>query len=292
MTSPVPTMIHLTQSPSKEPDDARYVLDTIDDSVVKILAAIFTVGVALSVVENIVVVFVLTHAKKCKTSFNPLIFNLAVSDWTLSLVCLPFLFTSTVMGEWVFGFAMCKLVSYLHTASEIASIFTLVAICVERYRAIMYPLPTEAKKRHRIIAIILIWIAALVICCPYPILNQLYYYPLVENRTAALCRISWPMVGAVDGRKVYMWIVFLLMYIGPLLILGICYLRTVAKLWLDRLPGSADDRMEARSKRKAITSILFAVTMFAIAWLPVHLFRMVALTHSTEFLATHPWKLT
>ncbi|XP_070531679.1 neuropeptide Y receptor type 1-like isoform X1 [Ptychodera flava] len=295
MTSPVPTMIHLTPSPSTEPDDyfhnVRYVLDSIDNSVVIILAAIFTVGVALSVVENIVVVFVLTHAKKGKTSFNPLIFNLAVSDWTLSLVCLPFLFTSTVMGEWVFGFAMCKLVSYLHTASEIVSIFTLVAICIERYRAIMYPLLTQAKKRHRIIAIILIWIAALVICCPYPILNQLYYYPLVENRTAALCSNSWPMVGAVDGRKVYMWIVFLLMYIGPLLILEICYLRVVARLWLYKLPGCADNRMEVRSKQKAITSILFAVIMFAICWLPIHLFRMVVLTHKTEFLATHPMEV-
>ncbi|XP_070531670.1 neuropeptide Y receptor type 1-like [Ptychodera flava] len=294
MTSPSPTITQLTPTPSTEIDDyiddanIRYVLPTIDDSVVKILTVIFSVGVALSVVENIVVILVLTHAKKGKTSFYLLIFNLAVSDWTLSLLCLPFLFTSTVMGEWVFGFAMCKLVSYLHTASEIVSIFTLVAICIERYRAIMYPLPTQAKKRHRIIAIILIWIAALIICCPYPILNQLDYYPLVENRTAALCTNSWPMVGAIYGRKVYMWIVFLLMYVGPLLILGICYLRTVAKLRLYRLPRSADNRMEARSKRKAITSILFAVIMFAICWLPIHLFRMVVLTHRTEFLDTHP----
>ncbi|XP_070531672.1 galanin receptor 2b-like [Ptychodera flava] len=297
MTSSIPTITQLTPTPSTEidnyTDDAneRYVLDTIDDSVVKILTVIFSVGVGLSVVENIVVVLVLTHAKKKgKKSFNPLIFNLAISDWTLSLVCLPFLFKSTVMGEWIFGFVMCKLVSYLHTASEIVSIFTLVAICIERYRAIMYPLLTKAKakKMRRIIAIILIWVAALVICCPYPISNQLNYYPLVENRTIALCTNSWQMVGGVDGRKVYMWIVFLLMYIGPLVTLGICYLRAVARLWLHKLPGSGDEKMKARSNRKAITSILFAVIMFAICWLPIHLFRMVALTHRTDFLGTHP----
>ncbi|XP_070532923.1 C-C chemokine receptor 1-like protein 1 isoform X2 [Ptychodera flava] len=160
MTSNIPTITQLTPTPSTEIDDytddanIRYVLPTIDDSVVKILTVIFSVGVALSVVENIVVVLVLTHAKKKgKKSFNPLIFNLAISDWTLSLVCLPFLFKSTVMGEWIFGFVMCKLVSYLHTA---------------------------------------------------------------------------------------------------------------------------------------ITSILFAVIMFAICWLPIHLFRMVALIHRTDFLGTHP----
>ncbi|XP_070531675.1 tachykinin-like peptides receptor 86C [Ptychodera flava] len=126
---------------------------------------------------------------------------------------------------------------------------------------------------------------------PLPYLKPTGLLPLVENRTAALCTNRWQMVGGVDGRKVYMWIVFLLMYIGPLLILGICYLRVVARLWLYKLPGSADEKMEARSNRKAITSILFAVIMFAICWLPIHLFRMVALTHKTEFLATHPMEV-
>ncbi|XP_070533437.1 neuropeptide Y receptor type 1-like isoform X3 [Ptychodera flava] len=89
-----------------------YSLPRMDQAAVHILSPIFILGVVVSTVGNIVVILVITCKKNSKASFNTLILNLAISDWTLSLLCLPFVFTSAVMGEWIFGDVICRLAPF------------------------------------------------------------------------------------------------------------------------------------------------------------------------------------
>ncbi|XP_070533434.1 neuropeptide Y receptor type 5-like isoform X1 [Ptychodera flava] len=193
-----------------------YSLPRMDQAAVHILSPIFILGVVVSTVGNIVVILVITCKKNSKASFNTLILNLAISDWTLSLLCLPFVFTSAVMGEWIFGDVICRLAPFALKVSEIVSIFTLTAIGTDRYHAIMYPLKEKLTTRKKIILVVIIWVTAAVICTPYALYHSVRRFPIEDNRRASLCLATWPSSGfAVQPKEAYIWTMFFSTYVLP-----------------------------------------------------------------------------
>lgn len=89
---------------------------------------IFIVGV----VGNILVCLVVCRQRKMKNVTNYFIFNLAVSDLFVLLICIPFDFGEIVTGNFPYGAVMCRLIYPLQTMAATASVGTLVAISLNR----------------------------------------------------------------------------------------------------------------------------------------------------------------
>ena len=68
---------------------------------------------------------------------------------------------------WVLGATICKLLPYLQGVSVCASVYSLVAVAVERCRTVTVPLQQRltVQSCRKIIAII--WIAAALITAPW-----------------------------------------------------------------------------------------------------------------------------
>lgn len=148
---------------------------------------------------------------------NLFIANLAVADLTVALINVPVNITISVIPfhHWPFGLALCKLIPFLSGVSVFSSVGTLIAISVDRYRAIVHPLLPRIRTRHAITIIASIWIVAFV----YPV-PLLVFTKLVKLDETDLCIEHWP---SVEGRRAYTILVFVALYLIPLTAISVLY---------------------------------------------------------------------
>lgn len=97
---------------------------------------------------NGTVCYIVQATPRMRTVTNYFIANLAVGDILMSLFCVPFSFVSIfILKHWPFGAVLCYLVNYSQAVSVLVSAYTLVAISVDRYLAIMRPLRPRITKK-------------------------------------------------------------------------------------------------------------------------------------------------
>uniref|UniRef100_A0A3B4ABS9 Gastrin/cholecystokinin type B receptor n=1 Tax=Periophthalmus magnuspinnatus TaxID=409849 RepID=A0A3B4ABS9_9GOBI len=152
----------------------------------------------LSVFGNLLIIVVLTVNKRMRTVTNTFLLSLAVSDLMMAVVCIPFTLIPSILKDFIFGAAMCKIVAYLMGISVSISTFSLVAIAIERYSAICNPLKSRVwqTRSHAYKVIATTWVLAFIIMIPYPVVSHLQRVQRVDNSTAHLCRHKWPLATA------------------------------------------------------------------------------------------------
>lgn len=102
----------------------------------------------IALLGNGIVCYIVYASPRMKTVTNYFIANLAVGDILMSLFCVPFSFFSTLLLQyWPFGSMLCHLVNYSQAISVLVSAYTLVAISIDRYIAILWPLRPRISKR-------------------------------------------------------------------------------------------------------------------------------------------------
>ncbi|XP_035532782.1 cholecystokinin receptor [Morone saxatilis] len=162
----------------------------------------------LSVIGNLLIIVVLTVNKRMRTVTNTFLLSLAVSDLMMAVFCMPFTLIPSILKDFIFGAAMCKIVSYLMGISVSISTFSLVAIAIERYSAICNPLKSRVwqTRSHAYRVIAATWVLAFIIMIPYPIISHLESFQRPDNTTAHQCRHKWPLATAEQA-----WYILLLL---------------------------------------------------------------------------------
>lgn len=97
---------------------------------------------------NGTVCYIVQSTPRMRTVTNYFIANLALGDILMSLFCVPSSFISQyILNYWPFGIVLCHFVNYSQVVSVLVSAYTLVAISIDRYIAIMWPLRPRITKR-------------------------------------------------------------------------------------------------------------------------------------------------
>nr|XP_046918057.1 uncharacterized protein LOC124498358 [Dermatophagoides farinae] len=99
--------------------------------------------------------------------FYRFVCNLALADLLVVLFCLIPTLIGNIYLPWVLGRSVCKAVPYLQGVSVNASVYTLVAISIDRFYAIYYPLSKKCSTRMCWTTIILIWLFSMIISFPW-----------------------------------------------------------------------------------------------------------------------------
>ncbi|XP_075158109.1 RYamide receptor-like [Haematobia irritans] len=212
---------------------------------------------------NGTVCYIVQSTPRMRTVTNYFIANLAMGDILMSLFCVPSSFISTfILGYWPFGIALCHFVNYSQAVSVLVSAYTLVAISIDRYIAIMWPLRPRITKRYAKFIIVGIWIIALATALPIPIVSKLVqpgdWY---EQCDRYICKEEWP---TAEQNYYYTWALLTLQFIVPLSVLIFTYTRIALAVWGKRPPGEAEnsrDQRMARSKRKSASRLKFTFLM-------------------------------
>lgn len=67
----------------------------------------------VSVFGNLLIIVVLMVNKRMRTVTNSFLLSLAVSDLMMAVFCMPFTLIPSLLEDFIFGEAMCKIVTYL-----------------------------------------------------------------------------------------------------------------------------------------------------------------------------------
>ena len=171
----------------------------------------------------------------------------------MACLCIPFGFVSNLLLQyWPFGAIMCVVVSYSQAVSVFISAYTLIAISIDRYIAILYPLRPRMSKLHAKLIIGSVWLVAILTPLPTALLSQLTQ-PVAwaeVNSTKYICTEEW---SDYTYRYYYSMALMVLQYFFPLTVLVYTYTRIAIVVWGKRTPGEAEDsrdRRMAASKRK------------------------------------------
>lgn len=245
---------------------------TNGEKAAKTLAYALVIFVAF--LGNVLVIGVVYKNKKMRTITNFQIVNMSVADILITVAAMPATVFQIYQGSrWPFGSVPCKLVVFLQGISVSCSVFTMACIAIDRFCAILFPYKRYIDQRRCNIMIGLCWFLAVLLQSP-----TLYAMKISVAANQASCIEDWePLFDNESSPKVYTVILFVSMYMFPLLVIAILYTAISHFLWRHKTPGSdvAKARKDRSKAAKVIKMLVIIVVIFAVCWLPIFVTQFV-----------------
>lgn len=228
--------------------------------------------VAVSVVGNVAVIWIILAHKRMRTVTNYFLVNLAFAEASMSAFNTVINFAYAVHNEWYFGLVYCRFHNFFPIAAIFASIYSMTAIALDRYIAIIHPLQQRLSSTETSVVIVVIWILAALLAFP-----QYYYSSTALLPGRQVCYIDWPEYTTLDFEKIYYVCVAVLIYFLPLCIMGCAYTTVGLTLWASEIPGDSSEHYKEQlfAKRKVVKMMIVVVCTFAVCWLPYHIYFLL-----------------
>jgi len=214
---------------------------------------------------------------------NYYIINMATADLLTTVfdigiqVCHYALMVANKPFEWLDGITgvfLCKFVVFIQGTAIACSVFTLVAIAVNRFLAVMFPFRRSRRNSTAIIVIALTWMSSFAIASP-----MLYAMHVQDVDGGLFCLENWePLFDNSSSPRHYTLALFVCLFVCPLAIIGILYSVIAFKVWVRTVPGhsTAPNQLHENETRKKILKICITVVfVFALCWLPFYVYLML-----------------
>ena len=247
----------------------------------------FAVAFALMTIAglfgNTLVILVVLKNKSMKTPVNYMLLNLAASDILVGVFFgIQFIVTPVLAHPGgATGDLLCKFVTggVPGWIGAVTSVFSLVAIAIERYFAVMFPHSLRGKLTSAkvLIFIVVSWLLAL-------LWAGVGFFITVYDQEINACVHSWP-------KEIYanIYTVGWLFVAGivPLGIMGILYSRVVYRLWFTKQENEATQTSLLRYRRR-VTRLVIAVTIvYALCWIPELIIYFLGFTGTITLTQIH-----
>ncbi|KAF4108419.1 hypothetical protein G5714_011178 [Onychostoma macrolepis] len=245
----------------------------------------------LCVVGNGLVCLVVIKNRHMRSVTNLFILNLAISDLLVGIFCVPATLIDSLISGWPFSQITCTLSNMIQGMSVSASVFTLVAIAVDRFMGIVYPFHHRLRPVTALFAIIFIWLLSFAIIFPsaatLTVIHLDDMYMVQDNQIYPLfvCFEDWPRA---DMRRLYTLVIFIQVYLAPLCLISILYTCIAAKL----SNNLRESQVRSKRRMKIIKMLVMIAILFMVSWLP--LWTLMLLTdyqdldrHQIDFLSSY-----
>ncbi|XP_046565601.1 neuropeptide Y receptor type 5-like [Haliotis rubra] len=240
----------------------------------------FSLLMLIGISGNITVGLVILRRRSSQSTRNWYIFNLAVSDILTCIFCKPFLILRMILKNWDIGVFMCKLVPTLQTTYVLVSTLTILALAVDRYKAILY---TSGKDRNvKITRYIIptIWAVSLFVALPIFLTHEVEHVigfngvPLYS-----ICREKWNSYVLLT---IYTIFVLLIQYLSPMVSIITLHVKICQFLGVRihtrgaQMRDMHNIRRKLSRHRKNILLLTSMAVSFVVSWLPLTLVNIIA----------------
>jgi len=264
-----------------------------------LLVCLHSVAFFCGLVGNALVCVAVYRNHSMRTVTNYFIVNLAVADFLVILVCLPPTVVWDITETWFLGSLLCKVILYIQSVSISVSVLTLTFISVDRWYAICSPLQFKSTTGRAKTAIALIWVISLLLVIPELIVLDMIPPTHIRIQTVYFtdCSPTW----SGSSQKTYQFVLLVLLYIAPFILMSVMYCQIVRVLWRDDIPGVHETRhasapikaasgkastvsanssadCQVQSRRKAAKMLMSVVVMFGVCYFPVHMLNVLRYT--------------
>ncbi|XP_069771637.1 substance-P receptor-like [Narcine bancroftii] len=238
----------------------------------------YSIIVVVAVGGNLVVMWIILAHKRMRTVTNYLLVNLAFAELSMAAFNTVVNFIYSIHNDWYFGSAYCRFQNFFPITAMFASIYSMTAVALDRYMAIIHPLKPRLSATATKVVIGVIWVMALSLAFP-----QCYYSKTEEFPGRVVCYVEWPEneEDSNEHETTYHVCVIVLVYFLPLTVMGFAYTIVGLTLWASEIPGDSTDRYreQMNAKRKVVKMMIVVVTTFAMCWLPFHIYFLLFLFH-------------
>ena len=236
----------------------------------------YAIIILLSLVGNTVVVVAVYKSPRMRTVTNLFICNLAVSDLLITVLGMPNMITQLYLKDrWVFGAVLCKVVVFCQSASVASSVLTLLAVTWDRFWSIVFPLRPRMTKTIAKGIMCGIWITSCATMAPFLYAQRV----IVGDGGYDICLETWePLFDGEQTAKDYTVVLFIMLYLVPLLAMCAFYSVILNKLWRRKVPGNHSqlNAQKSRHSKKKVVRMLMTVTLlFAVCWLPLYVYQFL-----------------
>ena len=123
----------------------------------------------ISILDNLLVVYVVNNDSRLKSITSTFIHNLALTDISMASLHMPFWIISLYEGTWIFSERWCEISATILFTCGLASILTMGLIAVNRYIRVVKPALYNRlfpSKRIARVYRALVWIASMLLATP------------------------------------------------------------------------------------------------------------------------------
>ncbi|NXT86578.1 CCR4 protein, partial [Anhinga rufa] len=220
------------------------------------LPVLYSLLFVAGLVGNAFIIWILTVFKKVRAMTDVYLLNLAISD-LLFVFSLPFLVQYSIVSQWTFGNAMCKIISSAYFIGFYSSTFFITIMSIDRYLAIVrsvYALQVRTTAYGFITSLVL-WAIAILASTPDLIFFQETIY---NNQTK--CTPHYP--DSNNGWKTFSnFEVNVLGWLIPVSVLIFCYHGILKNL----------QKCHTQNKYKAMKLVFIVVIVFFLFWTPINI---------------------
>ena len=246
------------------------------------LAIVYFIVIFSSLFGNSVLIHIIRTRHFLKTGTNCLILNQACADLVITLtMMLNMLGNNLFERKWFggdLGLATCRMYVVLNFTAPFCSIWSLAAISIDRYFAVVEPLKMSVISRHIKPVIFVLWL--------WSFLSSLGMISMAELKLY-VCIIDFLHVKLTLMNIISLCVIFLNFSV-PLVLMTVLYSIVCWRLWSREVPGdeaSQDHRLhrEAMKTAKKVTRMMIAVVVFfLLCWFPFHVFVILDSIHGIE----------
>lgn len=231
-----------------------------------ILLAIFSL---FGIVGNLCLLIVILMNPQLRTAPNAMVLNLTIGDLLYLVISAPFHIEHDIHPCYQYGAIGCKVLNAGQVVGMCVCVLSLTAVSGERYMAITRKIRIGKGRAfcQTAISMVLIWAISIIFATPVFIMADMM--PGVPI-CLALPHFELPS-------KVYVCVLFLFMYLIPLVLITVFYLKMARVLFRstrsfkgEKQPG---EKQFVMRRRLAVTILVMSV-FFACFWLPYHIYQM------------------
>ncbi|XP_013138830.1 PREDICTED: neuromedin-K receptor-like [Papilio polytes] len=240
---------------------------------------LFCIIVVAATFGNFVVIWIVAVNKRMRTVTNYLLVNLSLADAMISTLNVTINFVYMLYSHWPFGYFYCKFNQFIAVVSISASVFTLMAISIDRYMAIVNPLRPRLGKRATLGIMTAIWLGSALLGSPNLVYFKTDFDYLPDGSVREVCYSEWPdgLTTRSEIEYIYNVIFMMVTYFIPIIAMTYTYARIGRELWGSKSIGESSQRQadNVKSKRRVVKMMIVIVVIFAVCWLPFHVYFII-----------------